>query len=71
MTKIQSLEKKILQLPPSTIVELEQFIDELLAKSKGKTDGKLKQDWMGGLKKWRNEFTSLELQKKALEWRQK
>ncbi|HEY6231115.1 MAG TPA: hypothetical protein VIW64_07620 [Pyrinomonadaceae bacterium] len=30
---------------------------------------KLKQNWAGGLSDYRGQYTSLELQKKALEWR--
>jgi len=30
----------------------------------------LKQDWGGGLKEYQNVYTSLELQKKSLEWRE-
>lgn len=35
-------------------------------KRKGK---KLSQNWAGALKEYRSQYTSLELQKKALEWR--
>lgn len=71
MTRIQSIEKKISELPPNAINELEVFIDSLLRKSKNKKAGKLTQNWAGGLKEWKEKFTSLELQKKALEWRTK
>lgn len=30
---------------------------------------KLKLDWIGGLKEYRDQYTALELQKKALDWR--
>lgn len=30
---------------------------------------KLRQDWAGALREYKNQYTSLELQKKALEWR--
>ena len=29
----------------------------------------LKLDWIGGLKEYRDQYTALELQKKALDWR--
>ena len=32
---------------------------------------KPKLNWIGGLREYRNKYTSLELQKKALEWRKK
>ncbi len=71
MTKIQAIEKKISELPPSAFGELELFIDSLLNRRKKRPSGKLKQDWAGALKELKGEFTSLELQKKALEWRKK
>jgi len=39
----------------------------LLEKRKRKTRKKLRQDWAGALEKYRDKYTSLELQKKALE----
>ena len=38
-------------------------------REKGTQSGKLKQNWAGALSKYRDKFTSLDLQKKALEWR--
>jgi Protein of unknown function (DUF2281) len=71
MTKIQDIERKIQKLPPSTMAELDSFLDKLLKKGERKGTGKLKQDWAGALKEFKTEFTSLELQKKALDWRVK
>jgi len=34
-----------------------------------KPGGRLRQDWGGALKDVRDQFTSIELQKKTLEWR--
>jgi hypothetical protein len=41
----------------------------LLEKQEKKSGRKLRQDWAGALKEYRDQYTSLELQKKALEWR--
>ncbi|MFM8741038.1 MAG: DUF2281 domain-containing protein [Cytophagales bacterium] len=71
MTKIQSIEKKLKSLPPSTMPLLDAFIDELLKKSKTGKSQPLTQDWAGALKEFKSQFTSLDLQKKALEWRAK
>ena len=30
---------------------------------------KLRQDWAGGLRDYRDQYTALELQRKALDWR--
>ena len=69
MNHIKVLEQKINQLPPVLINDLELFIDFLLNRNKETKHKKLKQDWAGSLKKYRSEFSSVELQKKALDWR--
>ncbi|MDI6886053.1 MAG: DUF2281 domain-containing protein [archaeon] len=63
------IEEKIKQLPPELHREVEDYVDFLLQKAKKKPGKKLKLDWIGGLKEYRDKYTSLELQKKALEWR--
>jgi hypothetical protein len=45
-----------------------QFVETLLTPING-GGGKLKQNWAGALSDYREKYTSLELQKKALEWR--
>ena len=67
MKTTKDIEEKIRQLPPEAYDELDRFIDELINKTSTPQSGKLKQDWAGGLKDVK--MTSLELQKKALEWR--
>jgi hypothetical protein len=62
---MNSAEKKLRQLPRELQNEVEDFIDFLLAK---KATGKKKRpnlNWMGGLKKYRDKYTSLELQEMA------
>jgi len=48
---------------------VQDFIGFLLEKRKQKYGRKLRQDWAGALRDYRDKYTSLELQKKALEWR--
>ena len=67
---ILKIEEIIKKLPPEFQKEVEDFIQFLLEKHKKKTGKKLKQEWAGALKKYRKQFTSLELQKKSLEWRE-
>ena len=45
------------------------FVDFLLEKPVRQSGKKLRQDWAGALKDFRGQYTSMELQKKALEWR--
>jgi len=47
----------------------EEFAEFLLKKWRRKPAKKLRQDWAGALKDYRDQYTSLELQRKALAWR--
>ena len=69
MNTIKNIESKINQLTPSMIGELDRYIDYLINKRSVRKPKRLKQDWAGGLKDIK--MTSVELQKKALDWRQK
>ena len=61
--------EKLKQLPPECHKEVIDFIDSLLAKKDADRKKKPKLDWIGGLEKYRDQYTALELQKKTLEWR--
>ena len=65
----KSLLEKLEKLPADKRQEVEKFVEALLNKQKPKTRAKLRQDWAGALSDYRDQYTSLELQKKALEWR--
>jgi hypothetical protein len=69
MNVIKNIEKKINQLTPGMIRELDRYLDYLINKRIAHKPRKLKQDWAGALKDI--EMSSIELQKKALDWRQK
>ncbi|MFA4936273.1 MAG: DUF2281 domain-containing protein [Candidatus Methanoperedens sp.] len=62
------IEQQIKQLPIELRHEVEDFVEFLIQK-RSKPVKKLRQDWAGALKDYRHQYTSLELQKKALEWR--
>lgn len=66
---MKTLEEMIKQLPEGLRQEAEDFVQFLLEKREKKQGRKLRQDWAGALKEFRDQYTSLELQKKALEWR--
>ncbi len=67
---MRDFKKLIEQLPPDIEQEVKDFAEFLLAKRiQKKRDRKLSQDWAGALKNYRGQYTSLELQKKAAEWR--
>ncbi len=68
-TQPKPLEELVKELPPDWRAEVRDFIEFLLDKRTRKAGGKLRQDWAGALQEYREQYTSLELQKKALEWR--
>ena len=70
MSKVlKRIEKMIEELSPELQKEVEDFVQFLKEKRGRKAGRKLRQDWAGALKDYRDQYTSLELQKKALEWR--
>lgn len=71
MTKLKELKLKIEQLPPGAINDLGAYVDFLMQGEKPKSSRKLSQKWAGGLRNLKKTYTSVELQKKALEWRKK
>ncbi len=64
------IEEMVKDLSPNLRQEAEDFIEFLLSKHSRKPATKLKQDWAGALREYKDKYTSLELQKKALEWRE-
>lgn len=67
---MKTIEELIRELPPDLQQEVYDFACFLLEKKKIRSkQEKLSMTWAGGLKEFRDQFTSLELQKKALEWR--
>lgn len=63
------IEQKIKKLPSELQHEVEDFIEFLIEKKIPKRGKKLRQDWAGTLRDFRDKYTSLELQKKSLYWR--
>jgi hypothetical protein len=66
--RIRKLEDVIQQLPPELQEEVHDFAEFLLKKKTRSRQKKLRLTWAGGLREFRDQYTSLELQKKALEW---
>jgi hypothetical protein len=49
--------------------EVRDFVEFLLAKRGRRAERTLQQDWAGALRNYRQQYTSLELQRQALTWR--
>ena len=67
----KEIETKVRKLPENLKKEVLDYIEFLLEKHQGKKIKKKRfgYDWEGGLSDLRDEFTSVELQHKASEWR--
>lgn len=57
------------ELPPDIQAEVRDFIEFLLVKRNSKPARNLRQDWAGSLREARGQYTALDLQQKALDWR--
>ena len=66
MSEIEEMAKK---LPPDLRMQVINFIEFLIERKMPKRRVTLRQDWAGALGKVKKEYTSRDLQKKALEWR--
>ena len=69
MTK--PLPELIEELPPPAQKAAREYIEFLLTKYAPSPNKKLCQDWAGALSDYNNKSTSLQLQKKVLQWRSK
>jgi hypothetical protein len=65
----QPLEELVKELPPDIESEVRDFIEFLLMKKERKAGRPLRQDWAGALREHREQYTSVELQHKAMGWR--
>jgi len=66
---MKDLAEMVKDLPPELQQEVLDFTQFLLDTKVHRKQTKLRMTWAGGLREFRDQFTSLELQKKALEWR--
>lgn len=65
---MQTLTEIVKQLPPDLQQEVEDFVEFLLEKRARFKQKRLRLTWAGALREFREQYTSLDLQKKALEW---
>ncbi|MBI4482442.1 MAG: DUF2281 domain-containing protein [Acidobacteria bacterium] len=65
---MKTIDEMMKELPPDLQQEVLDFAEFLQQKRVRKKQKKLRMSWAGALKEFREQYTSLELQKKALEW---
>ncbi len=66
---LQTLNELFKSLPPSSQAEVINFAEFLAKKRKKKARRKLRQSWADAIAEYRDQYTSIELQKLAMEWR--
>jgi len=69
----KSLPELVQQLPPDAQEVVRDLVELLLARPKAEATPQsprfLRQDWAGTLRAYRDQYTSVDLQHQALEWR--
>ncbi|MSP12879.1 MAG: DUF2281 domain-containing protein [Chloroflexi bacterium] len=65
----KTLEELIEELSPALRVEVRDFVEFLLTKQERHPGRALRQDWAGALQAFRDQYTSVELQHLASDWR--
>ena len=66
---MDELAETIRILSPEAQRQVMDFIRRLTGTSKPLPGSQLKQNWAGALRRYRQQYTSLDLQRKAFEWR--
>ena len=66
---MRSLEEMIRDLPPDARRQVVDLVKQLADAAKPSPPRTVGQQWAGALKRYRDQYTSLQLQRKALEWR--
>ena len=66
---MDELEETIRNLSPESRQQVLDFIKRLTASSQSLPGRKMKQDWAGALRRYRHQYTSLELQRQVFDWR--
>ncbi|VVB84850.1 Uncharacterised protein [uncultured archaeon] len=65
---METVEELINELPPDLKREVYDFARFLLESKVHHRQKKMRLTWAGALREYRDKYTSLELQKKSLEW---
>jgi len=67
---MKSLDELVQELPPEKRQQVRDFAEFLAERLQRPRQGRrLRLQWAGGLREYRDQYTSLELQRKALDWR--
>lgn len=65
----KTIVQQIQDFPPYLLEELSTYVAYLSSKRKTNKERKFRLNWAGAIESEKGNYTSVELQKKALEWR--
>lgn len=65
---LKTLEELLKKMPATAQAEVINFAEFLSRKRQPKATRKLRQNWAGALSEYRDQYTSVELQKRALDF---
>ena len=68
-TETPTLEELIERMDPQDLQELRDFAEFLVVRQSSRGSRPINQSWAGALSHLKDQYTSLELQKMALQWR--
>jgi hypothetical protein len=68
MKTLEETTDLIRRLPPELKQEVDDFVEFLRERRSTPKRNKPRLDWAGGLSQYRDKFTSVELQHKAMDW---
>jgi len=66
--RLKPLEELVKELPPDLQEEVRDFVEFLVEKRTRRPKARPELDWRGALRHLRDQYTSVDLQHKALEW---
>ncbi len=66
---MKALADLLKELPPDAQEEVRDFAAFLLSRQGRKSGQRLRQDWAGALREFREQYTALDLQRRSLDWR--
>jgi hypothetical protein len=69
LSDLKTLDEMIRELSPDAQRQVADLVRQLAKEPKLKPSARIGKRWIGGLREYRDQYTALELQKKALEWR--
>ena len=69
MDTVRPLEELVKELPPDMLNEVRDFVEFLLTKRERRRGSPSRQDWAGALSEYRHQYTSVDLQHRAMDWR--